>query len=213
MKVIACLCLVLSYCPMLWAGQGGWGDTPASQRVALREGARTFMDYCLGCHGTGLQRYARVAQDLGIDSRSLRDDWLPAGSSADDPILSALRAADAQAWLGAVPPDLTLTARVRGSEWLYQYLQGFYPDPARPLGVNNHRVPNTAMPDVLEPLRTRLGPQAFDEKVSQLVAFLAYSADPNKTLSQRIGVYVLLYLAVFVLMALLLKREYWKDVR
>ncbi len=52
----------------------------------------------------------------------------------------------------------------------------------------------------------------FDEKVKNLVTFLAYSADPNKLDSHRIGTYVLLFLAFFFVFAYLLKREYWKDV-
>ena len=54
--------------------------------------------------------------------------------------------------------------------------------------------------------------EQFDEKVKNLVTFLAYSANPVKLESQRIGTYVLLYLAFFFVFAYLLKREYWKDV-
>ncbi|MBA1271964.1 cytochrome c1 [Stutzerimonas azotifigens] len=52
----------------------------------------------------------------------------------------------------------------------------------------------------------------YDETVKNLVTFLAYSANPVKLQSQRIGTYVLLFLAVFFVFAYLLKREYWKDV-
>ncbi len=52
----------------------------------------------------------------------------------------------------------------------------------------------------------------FDETIKNLVTFLAYSANPVKLESQRIGTYVLLYLAFFFVFAYLLKREYWKDV-
>ena len=44
------------------------------------------------------------------------------------------------------------------------------------------------------------------------MAFLAYSAEPGQIKSRQIGLYVLLYLAVLILLAYLLKREYWKDV-
>ena len=52
----------------------------------------------------------------------------------------------------------------------------------------------------------------FDETVKNLVTFLAYSANPVKLESQRIGTYVLLFLVFFFVVAYLLKREYWKDV-
>lgn len=53
----------------------------------------------------------------------------------------------------------------------------------------------------------------FDETVKNLVTFLEYSANPVKLKSQRIGTYVLLFLAVFFVFAYLLKREYWRDVK
>ncbi|MBP7958479.1 MAG: cytochrome c1, partial [Thiopseudomonas sp.] len=52
----------------------------------------------------------------------------------------------------------------------------------------------------------------FDEKIKNLVTFLEYSANPVKLKSQRIGTYVLLFLAFFFVFAYFLKREYWKDV-
>jgi ubiquinol-cytochrome c reductase cytochrome c1 subunit len=52
----------------------------------------------------------------------------------------------------------------------------------------------------------------YDEKIKNLVSFLAYSANPVKLESQRIGTYVLLFLAFFFVFAYLLKREYWKDI-
>ena len=56
---------------------------------------------------------------------------------------------DAKVWFGAAPPDLTLVARVRGTDWLYTYLRTFYDDPSRPLGANNKVFPNVGMPNVL----------------------------------------------------------------
>lgn len=52
----------------------------------------------------------------------------------------------------------------------------------------------------------------FNEKIKNLVTFLAYSANPDKLRHQRIGTYVLLYLAVLLILAYLLKREFWKDI-
>jgi ubiquinol-cytochrome c reductase cytochrome c1 subunit len=61
-------------------------------------------------------------------------------------------AADAEAWFGKTPPDLSLMARARGTDYLYQFLKTFYVDPARPSGANNLRLPTTAMPHVLSEL-------------------------------------------------------------
>ncbi|MNY78436.1 Cytochrome C1 family protein [compost metagenome] len=62
------------------------------------------------------------------------------------------------------------------------------------------------------PKTGKLTEAEFDEKVQNLVTFLAYSANPVKLESQRVGTYVLLFLAFFFVFAYLLKREYWKDV-
>jgi len=55
-------------------------------------------------------------------------------------------------------------------------------------------------------------PQEFDGAVYDLVNFLAYVAEPMAVDRQRIGMYVLLFIALFTVFASLLNREYWKDV-
>lgn len=214
MRALLLLCALL-LCP-------GWAlaDAAPLDRVtldladkpALQDGARTFVNYCMGCHGLKFQRYERVADDLGIPHDLMLQNMVFTGAKIGDHMSSGMRADEAKVWFGTAPPDLTLVARVRGNDWLYSYLRAFYTDPARPWGVNNHVFPNVGMPDVLAPLKASLAPQAFDTKVQNLVAFLAYSANPVKLQSQRIGAYVLLYLGVFLIFAFLLKREYWKDV-
>lgn len=57
-----------------------------------------------------------------------------------------------------------------------------------------------------------LGSEEFDATVYDLVNFLAYVAEPMKAERQRMGVFVLLFIAVFFVFATLLNREYWKDV-
>ena len=142
---------------------------------------------------------------------------------------------------GAAPPDLTLVARVRGVDWLYTYLRTFYLDDSRPFGVNNLTFPNVGMPHVLWDLQGwqkpvfktvtdseghehqvleslelaepgSLDEAAYDRTVRDLVNFLAYMAEPVKLERQQLGIKVLLYLLVFLVIAYLLKKEYWKDV-
>ena len=52
----------------------------------------------------------------------------------------------------------------------------------------------------------------YDRAVQDLVTFMAYLGEPAKLERQRIGIKVLLFLAVFFVVALMLKKEYWKDV-
>ncbi len=41
-------------------------DIDVSDKAAMQDGARTFANYCMGCHSAKFQRYERVADDLGI---------------------------------------------------------------------------------------------------------------------------------------------------
>jgi len=60
--------------------------------------------------------------------------------------------AEAKAWFGTPPPDLTVEARVRGADWLYNYFLGFYADSKSATGWNNLVFPSVAMPHALWPL-------------------------------------------------------------
>ena len=106
--------------------------------------------YCSGCHSLKYMRYSRVAEDLKI-SDELRDALLvKPGDKFSDYIKASMPAADAQEWFGKPPPDLSLVARSRGSDWVFNFLTTFYADPAsRQTGVNNLQLPGTAMPHVL----------------------------------------------------------------
>lgn len=152
----------------------------------------------------------------------------------------AMDSRDAAEWFGAPPPDLTLIARVDGPDFLYTYLKTFYLDPSRPLGVNNIAFPNVGMPHVLWELQGwqekvvdvevdehgheheverlelvqagLLTPEEYDQVVRDIVTFLTYVAEPAKLKRYTLGVWVLLFLAIFFVVAYYLKKEYWKDV-
>ena len=55
--------------------------------------------------------------------------------------------------------------------------------------------------------------EEFDQAVYDLANFLHYVGEPGRLQRQRIGVWVLLFLAGLFVLATLLNREYWKDVR
>ncbi len=130
-----------------WRAANDVSDIPSVQR-----GARNFVSYCLGCHSLKYERWSRLGEDLGVPPRLLQQDLLPPGDKPAQYILTSMPAADAEAWFGKTPPDLTLMARARGQDYLYQFLKTFYVDPARQTGANNLRLPATAMPHVLSEL-------------------------------------------------------------
>lgn len=207
------------------------GDTESLQR-----GAEHFVTYCLGCHSMKHIRYQRMALDFGVEEKKVLNDIAPLGASIYDQLHTAMNAHDASKWFGVQPPDLSLIARSRGADWLYSYLKGFYIDPKPPLGVNNTVFPDVGMPNVLWQLQGQqesvvkmidgkqvvvklvlkepgaLSEQEFDKWVNDLVNFLVYAGEPVQLERQRIGKYVLFFLFMFLAIAYLLKKEYWKDI-
>jgi ubiquinol-cytochrome c reductase cytochrome c1 subunit len=115
---------------------------------SLQRGARTFVNYCLNCHTAKYMRYNRLT-DLGIDVPMIQDNLMFASDKVGSTMTVAMSAADAKAFFGAPPPDLTVEARVRGADWLYNYFLAFYKDESSTTGWNNLVFPNVGMPHVL----------------------------------------------------------------
>lgn len=205
----------------------------ANDMAALQNGAKVFVNYCLNCHSASYMRYNRL-KDLGLSDAQVKDNLLFTAEKVGEPMKIAMQRAEAKAWFGAAPPDLSIIARARASEfgsgadWLYTYLRGFYRDENRPTGWNNVVFANVGMPHVLWELQGeqvmgedhklklvkpgKLKPPEFDAVVGDLVAYLKYMGEPVAEFRKQLGVIVLIFLAVFFVFAYALKREYWKDI-
>ena len=121
--------------------------------ASLQRGAANFMGYCAGCHSIKYVRYSRLAEDLSIPEGQMEKLLLLPGAKKGDYITTPLSAADAEAWFGKAPPDLSLITRSKGSDYVYQFMKTFYADPSKPTGVDNLALPGTAMPHVLSALQ------------------------------------------------------------
>lgn len=207
--------------------------------ASLQRGARNFMGYCFGCHSLKYQRYSRTAEDLKIPEDEWAKNLQPPGTKPTDYMISSLPQADAEAWFGKAPPDLSLMVRARGgASYIYQLFKTYYIDPTKQTGVNNLRLPATAMPHVLSDLEGmkkivykpgehgqpqvfdhfetvspgRLSPDEYDAFLRDTVNFLDYVSEPSQAHRRSLGVWVVLFLMLFTWLAWLLKKEYWKDV-
>jgi ubiquinol-cytochrome c reductase cytochrome c1 subunit len=187
-----------------------------SNQAALRHGAQLFMNYCAGCHSLRYIRYSKIAEDVGltgpdgqIDKEQLRNNLIFTKATIDAPIIVSMSPVDARQWFGVVPPDLSLTARARGTSWVYTYLKSFYADDHRPFGVNNSLLPNVAMPNVLAPLREdkHLTTQELDSAITDLVTFLSYVADPEKANRQKLGIWVLFFIGIWLIAMVIIWRK------
>ena len=128
-------------------------DTDITSTASLQRGARNFANYCLGCHSLQYVRYSQVAEDLGLTEEQVKANLMFTGERPHDHMLSAMPPADAERWFGRAPPDLSLMARARGRDYLYQFLKTFYLDESKPTGANNLALENVAMPHVLADLQ------------------------------------------------------------
>jgi ubiquinol-cytochrome c reductase cytochrome c1 subunit len=210
-------------------------------RASLQRGARNFMNYCSGCHSAQFVRYNRMAADLGIPETELQANLMFTAQGSFETINSALKAEDGRKWFGNAPPDMSLIARSRGTDYLYAFLKSFYAAPSRPTGVDNTVLPGTAMPHVLAELQGvqqavyaahpagegaaapeierlelavpgSLSADKYDEFVRDTVNFLEYIGEPVQVKRRDLGVWVTLFLLVFTGFAYLLKREYFRDI-
>lgn len=244
----AALLALVAGMPALASGGGGAGPMAAKAHndvgnvASLQRGARNFVNYCAGCHSAQYVRYNRLAQDLKISEDQLVANLMFAAEKPQETMTVAMRPADATRWFGVAPPDLSLIARSRGVDYLYNFLRGFYLDPTRPTGVNNAMLANAAMPHVLAELQGTqeavfeehktadgaalkvltgfrqvtpgsMTPEEYDHFVRDTVNFLAYVGEPMQLDRQRLGLWVLAFLGVFGILAYLLKQEIWKDVK
>lgn len=129
-------------------------DDKLTDLPSLQDGARTFVNYCLNCHGASMMRYNRL-RDIGLTQEQITASLLFTAEKVGDPMSVVLRPDDAKEWFGTLPPDLSLIARARssgagsGADWLYTYLRSYYRDNTQATGWNNTVFESVGMPHVL----------------------------------------------------------------
>ena len=232
MKKILLLALVFPGAVLAAAAGYRLDTSPHDPRdvASLQSGARTYVNYCLGCHSLQFVRYQGLT-DLGLSEAQIKEHLMFTAEKASEPIKAAFEPKQAKAWFGVAPPDLTVIARVRGADWLYTYLRTFYRDPKTVTGWNNAVFPNVAMPHALWELQGERGwdakekklveiskgslsPTEYDRTVRDLVNFLVYVGEPAAERRKAIGIVVLfVLLGVLFPLTYWLKKEFWKDVR
>jgi ubiquinol-cytochrome c reductase cytochrome c1 subunit len=127
-----------------------------------------------------------------------------------------------------------------GADYLYTYLRTYYRDDTKATGWNNLAYPNVGMPHVLWELQGQRRPVyeeveqhghtvhvvkgwqqitpgkmtalEYDEAVGDLVNYLQWMSEPSQNTRVRLGVWVMLFLLIFMVIAWRLNASYWKDV-
>lgn len=202
---------------------------------SLQRGARVFVNYCLNCHSAVSMRYSRM-ENLGLTEEQIKGNLLFAAEKPGETMRVAMSKGDSKAWFGAAPPDLSVIARSRGADWLYTYLRGFYRDETRATGWNNTVFDKVGMPHVMWNLQGEMVPvykkegehevierlelvkpgsvtlAEYDAMMGDLINYLVWMGEPAQLQRKQLGVIVLLFLAVFFVVAYYLKKEFWKDI-
>jgi ubiquinol-cytochrome c reductase cytochrome c1 subunit len=249
-KILLGLTLALGMSGAALAAGAGFPLDQAPQRTndmaALQNGAKIFVNYCLNCHSASFMRFNRL-RDIGLTDKQIAENLTFTTEKIGDTMKSAIDPAQAKAWFGANPPDLTLVARSRSSgagpgvDYIYTLLRSYYRDPTKPTGWNNLVFPNIGMPNPLWELQGEqrplfdkvtshghevevhkgwetvkpgaLSPAEYDRNVGDLVAYLQWMAEPAQNSRIRIGVWVMLFLAAFTVVAWRLNAVFWKDIK
>ncbi len=224
MKNIILFVISLVFASVSLASGGGEAARHAHidihDKASLQRGLQLYSNYCAGCHAAKYLRYERLQEDLDISKELLASNIIFSSVKLGQPMDSAINTDNAAKWFGKVPPDLTNMTRLRGVDYVYSYLTGFYPDAARPFGYNNDTLPNAGMPHIMLNYQQKLiadlgkekGTETFNHSMNDLTNFMAYMAEPMKAKSHRLGIWVLGFLALLGIFVVWLNKEYWKDI-
>jgi len=212
------------------------GNDPGNIK-SLQRGARNFMNYCAGCHSAKYVRFNTLGRGLELREDQLIESLMFNAEKTFETIQATMPMDDAARWFGQPPPDMSLMARARGTDSVYNFLKGFYLDPDSPSGVDNRVLEGTSMPHVLWELQGyqtavfgidengsrhfehfeqastgSMSVEEFDEFVRDTANFLEYISEPIRSTRRVLGVWVLMFLVFFWVIASMLKKQIWKDV-
>ncbi|QHI98174.1 cytochrome c1 [Xylophilus rhododendri] len=248
LTMIAVLALALGASARAEEGGYAWDKAPdrTTDLQSVQNGAKLFVNYCIGCHSAAFMRYNRLT-DLGLTEAQIKANLLFTTDKVGETMKSAIDPKQAKDWFGANPPDLTVIARSRsghggtGPDYLYTFLRSFYRDDTRPTGWNNLAFPNVGMPNPLWQLQGQrrpvyeereehgekvqavagweqltpgtMTPLQYEQAVGDLVNYLQWMGEPAANTRIRVGVGVLIFLAILSFITWRLNASYWRAVR
>ena len=215
---VSCFLLLILYADLTKASEGNTGDNflvannDVSDVNSLQRGASNFFNYCAGCHSLKFIRYNQIAEDLDLNKSQLVENLIFTQAKPEDAVIANMLPSDGSRWFGKSPPDLSLITRSRGTDQVYNFLRTFYKDSTSPTGADNRALPGTSMPNVLWLVQEQLNEKEFDQFTLDIVNFLDYVSEPIQSERKRIGIWVILFLLVFLVFSYGLYKDIWKEV-
>jgi len=215
---VSCFLLLILYSDLMKAAEGNTGDNflvannDVSDVNSLQRGAGNFFNYCAGCHSLKFIRYNQIAEDLDLNESQLVQNLIFTQAKPEDAVITNMLPSDGSRWFGKSPPDLSLITRSRGTDQVYNFLRTFYKDSISPTGADNRALPGTSMPNVLWLVQEQMNDKEFDQFTLDIVNFLDYVSEPIQSERKRIGIWVILFLLVFLVFSYGLYKDIWKEV-
>ena len=214
-----------------------------SSEAALQHGAKLFVNYCLNCHGAVSMRYNRlrdiglsdeqIKQNLLFTGEKVGDMMNVAISPKDAKAWFGAMPPDLSVIARSKGPDYLYTYLrtfykddTKATGWnnlafpsvgmphVMWELQG-----VRTAKYVDEKDPHDASKTIhvfkgFEQVTPgKLKPQEFDDAMGDLVAYLQWMGEPAQLNRKRLGVWVLMFLAIFTVLAWGLNKSYWKDIR
>ncbi len=218
-----------------WSFAGPFGTF---DRAAAQRGFQVYKEVCSACHSLN-EAYYRDLEGIGLSPVQVKaiaatisvptigDDGQPTERPAlpSDHFKApfANEQAARAALNGALPPDLSVIVKARegGPNYVYGILTGYAEPPAGMKmgeGMNYNKMfpgHQIAMPQPLhdEQVTYTDGTKpTLDQEAHDVVTFLTYVAEPHMEERKRIGVKVILFLAMLTGVTYAVKRKVWSDV-
>ena len=222
--------------PQDWHFEGVFGTY---DRAQLQRGYLVYREVCSGCHKLKYIQF-RHLRDIGFSEQQVKalaaeievedgpdDDgemFTRPGSLSDDlpapfPNDNAARASNN----GALPPNLSLITKARpdGPNYVFALLTGYADAPADVElsdGMNYNPYFAGGQIAMAPPLSDDAveyadGTKATVEQMSRdVVAFLAWAAEPTLEARHRLGFKVLVFLIILTVLLYLAKKRVWRNV-
>lgn len=235
------LLLTLGFLPLAASATEGEAALPHQQwsfsglhgkydKAEIYRGYTVATQVCIACHSFKYISH-RDLMRVGFTENEVTTLAKALNMTIDQKLLTGQDDATAMETFGKVPPDLSLMVKARDglADYVYGILTGYSEDPAvikqylpggLPAGGHFNKVfpgHSIAMPSPLSADDLVTYPDGTKATVPQMahdvVTFLQFAAEPERIERQHLGLFVLLYLVIFCILAYLSKRIIWKDVK
>jgi len=211
--------------------------------VALQHGAKLFVNYCLNCHSASSMRYNRlkdigisdeqIKNNLLFSAEKIGETMQVAMNYKDakqwfgatPPDLSVISRSRGTDWLYTYMRSFYLDSS-RATGWnnalfhnvgmphaLWELQGTRNAKEVEEVDPHNHENKVKTIVGFEQVTPGLLKPQEYDEAVADLVAFLDWMGEPAQNQRKKMGLWILLYLGIFTILAYLLNANYWKDIK